>query len=164
MDYREENMEQTISVVNVIQAMLAPGLMISACGLLVLGMNNKYSMVVNRIRLLNEERRRDDTGEKELSDKHRQRRDNIVIQLELLRVRIRLVRNSVFGYSVAVAFFVISSLFIGLRLMVAHSLIEWLIVGFFVCGVLSVLIGVINAALEIQQGYKIVTIEINEHL
>ncbi|MDP3695620.1 MAG: 4Fe-4S binding protein, partial [Desulfocapsaceae bacterium] len=29
----------SISVINVIQAMLAPGLMISACGLLVLGMN-----------------------------------------------------------------------------------------------------------------------------
>ena len=46
------------SIVQIIQAMLAPGLMISACGLLVLGMNNKYSIVVNRIRLLNEERRK----------------------------------------------------------------------------------------------------------
>ena len=34
-------MPEQISVINVIQAMLAPGLMISACGLLVLGMNNK---------------------------------------------------------------------------------------------------------------------------
>ena len=152
-----------ISVVNVIQAMLAPGLMISACGLLVLGMNNKYSMVVNRIRLLNEERRRGDAGEGELSGKHQERKDNIVSQLELLRVRIRLVRNSVLGYSVAAAFFVISSLFIGLRLVVAHPLVEWLIVGFFVGGVLSVLIGVVNAVLEILQGYRIVTLEINEH-
>ncbi|MBK8662785.1 MAG: DUF2721 domain-containing protein [Ignavibacteriales bacterium] len=39
-----------------IQAMLAPGIMISACGLLILGMNNKYSLVVNRIRTLNEEK------------------------------------------------------------------------------------------------------------
>ncbi|MDP2808218.1 MAG: DUF2721 domain-containing protein, partial [bacterium] len=91
-----------MSVINVIQAMLAPGLMISACGLLVLGMNNKYSMVVNRIRLLNEERRHDEAGEKGMSEKHRQRRDNIGAQLELLRVRIRLVRNSVFCYSLAV--------------------------------------------------------------
>ena len=47
-----------ISIIEVIQLMLAPGIMISACGLLILGINNKYSMVVNRIRLLNEERRR----------------------------------------------------------------------------------------------------------
>ena len=34
------------SIVEVIQLMLAPGLMISACGLLLLGMNNKYSKCV----------------------------------------------------------------------------------------------------------------------
>ena len=42
-------------IVGLIQGMLAPGLMISACGLLLLGMNSKYSLVVNRIRLLNED-------------------------------------------------------------------------------------------------------------
>ena len=47
------------SIVQIIQLMLAPGLMISACGLLLLGMNNKYSLIVNRIRLLNEERRKE---------------------------------------------------------------------------------------------------------
>ncbi|MBK8662836.1 MAG: DUF2721 domain-containing protein [Ignavibacteriales bacterium] len=45
-------------VASLIQAMLAPGIMISACGLLILGMNNKYSLVVNRIRTLNEEKRK----------------------------------------------------------------------------------------------------------
>jgi hypothetical protein len=154
---------EQISVINVIQAMLSPGLMISACGLLVLGMNNKYSMVVNRIRLLNEERRHSVAGEKGLSETDRQRRDSVTTQLELLRVRIRLVRNSVFCYSLAVAFFVVSSLFIGLRLVAAYPLIERLILGSFVCGVLSLLVGVVNAALEIIQGYKIIIIEINEH-
>ncbi|MBK6682755.1 MAG: DUF2721 domain-containing protein [Ignavibacteriales bacterium] len=43
-------------VASLIQAMLAPGIMISACGLLILGMNNKYSLVVNRIRTPNEKR------------------------------------------------------------------------------------------------------------
>ena len=47
-----------VPIVQLIQGMLAPGLMISACGLLLLGMNNKYSLVVNRIRLLNEEKRK----------------------------------------------------------------------------------------------------------
>jgi hypothetical protein len=41
-----------------IQFMLAPAVMISACGLLLLGINNRYSSIANRIRLLNEERRR----------------------------------------------------------------------------------------------------------
>jgi hypothetical protein len=38
--------------------MLAPGIMISVCWLLIPGMNNKYSLKVNRIRPLNEEKRR----------------------------------------------------------------------------------------------------------
>jgi len=46
------------NIVEVIQLMLAPGLMISACGLLLLGINNKYSIVINRIKVLNKEKRK----------------------------------------------------------------------------------------------------------
>ncbi len=34
------------SIVEIIQLMLAPGIMISACGLLLLGMNNKPRFVI----------------------------------------------------------------------------------------------------------------------
>jgi len=47
-----------LTAVQIIQLMLAPAIMISACGLLLLSINNRYSLVVNRIRLLNEEKRR----------------------------------------------------------------------------------------------------------
>ncbi|MEE9450994.1 MAG: hypothetical protein V3V72_13175 [Ignavibacteriaceae bacterium] len=46
------------NIVEVIQLMLAHGLMISAYGLLLPGMNNKYSIVFNRIRVLNNEKRK----------------------------------------------------------------------------------------------------------
>ena len=36
---------------------LAPGVMINACGLLLLGIGNKFSSVLNRIRVLNDEKR-----------------------------------------------------------------------------------------------------------
>ena len=42
----------------IIQLMLAPAVMISACGLLLLGITNKHTSITNRIRLLNEEKRR----------------------------------------------------------------------------------------------------------
>lgn len=45
-------------IVEIIKLMLAPGLMISACGTLLLGMHGKYGMVASRLRLLNEERRK----------------------------------------------------------------------------------------------------------
>ena len=41
-----------------IQAILTPALMISACGLLLLGLNNRYAIVISRIRVLNDEKRR----------------------------------------------------------------------------------------------------------
>ncbi len=89
-------------IVQLIQGMLAPGLMISACGLLLLGMNNKYSLVVNRIRLLNEEKRKIIHQEK-IEEIDSNRLSNIELQISHLIERISLVRNAVFSYSLAVA-------------------------------------------------------------
>jgi len=44
--------------IQIIQAMLAPEVMVSACGLLLPGMNCRYSIIINRIRLLKQEGRR----------------------------------------------------------------------------------------------------------
>jgi len=85
------------NIVEVIQLMLAPGLMISACGLLLLGMNNKYSIVVNRIRVLNDEKRKilmqSENSETELADNVRL--ESITKQLEKLIYRVKLVKRAV---------------------------------------------------------------------
>jgi hypothetical protein len=47
-----------ISGITAIQAILAPALGISATALLMLSISNRFSLTINRIRLLNEERRR----------------------------------------------------------------------------------------------------------
>jgi len=88
-------MGNQISIVQAIQLMLAPGIMISACGLLILGMNNKYSLVVNRIRLLNEEKRRLilKAGEREFTYEENIRLHSLARQLSALGFRVRLVRN-----------------------------------------------------------------------
>lgn len=145
--------------INVIQAMLAPGLMISACGLLILGMNNKYSMVVGRIRLLNEERRRLKSAQN-MDDLQRARLESIGIQLKELLHRLRLVRNAVVGYSLAVALFILSSLFIGLRILAGWP--ESVALALFIAGVLSVLAGIFFAASEAVLGYRIVQMEAGE--
>ena len=46
--------EPTVTAIQAIQAILAPALGISAVGLLLLGLTNRYSNIVNRIRLLND--------------------------------------------------------------------------------------------------------------
>ena len=148
-------------IVMLIQGMLAPGLMISACGLLLLGMNNKYGLVVNRIRLLNEEKRKifhqdhnDDLDSNRLS--------NIELQISHLIARISLVRNAVFSYSLAVALFIVSSVLIGITINQKTPAFDWLIVAFFYAGMLAVFMGIIFAAIEVWKGYRIVKIEISE--
>jgi hypothetical protein len=149
------------TVSGLIQIMLAPGIMISACGLLLLGMNNKYSLVVNRIRLLNDERRRLRSEEEKKTNK-KKRHKSIELQISKLSYRIFLIRNAVFSYSMAVAFFIISSLLIGLNQHNSLTSISWAVIGTFLAGMLFVFSGILFAALEVWKGYKIVQIEIRD--
>jgi len=155
-------MEQVASL---IQAMLAPGIMISACGLLILGMNNKYSLVVNRIRALNEEKRKfaksADTKDFEYFDEMRLK--SISVQLNSLIVRLSLVKNAVVCYSVGVGCFVITSIWIGIGMVVTKTeLLNFGIISivFFVLGMTIVLIGITFAARESIKGYEIVSFEL----
>ena len=150
-----------IPIVQLIQGMLAPGLMISACGLLLLGMNNKYSLVVNRIRLLNEEKRKI-FHQESIDESESSRLSNIELQISHLIERISLVRNAVFGYSMAVALFIVSSVLIGLTINKTTPALDWLIVAFFYAGMFAVFVGIIFAAIEVWKGYRIVKIEISE--
>lgn len=150
-----------IPIVQLIQGMLAPGLMISACALLLLGMNNKYSLVVNRIRLLNEEKRKI-FHQEEVDDNDSSRLSNIELQISHLIERISLVRNAVFSYSLGVALFIVSSVLIGLTINMSTPAFHWLIVAFFYAGMFSVFVGIVFAAIEVWKGYRIVKIEISE--
>ena len=141
-----------------IQIMLAPGIMISACGLLLLGMNNKYSLVVNRIRLLKEEKRSSNHQEQNQNPRH----GSIDLQVNKLFYRIALIRNAVFSYSVAVALFIISSVLIGLNKINSPVELNTLVIGFFLMGMACVFAGILFAAVEVWKGYKIVAIEVED--
>jgi hypothetical protein len=149
------------NAVQLIQAMLAPGIMISACGLLLLGMNNKYSLIVNRIRLLKDEKRKL-YGKTEAEDMGNNRISNIELQISHLIHRISMVRNAVFSYSIAIALFIVSCILIGVKTNTALGGFYWIILAFFYAGMLAVLTGIIFAAIEVWKGYRIVRIEISE--
>lgn len=155
-------MSDPFSIVEVIQLMLAPGIMISACGLLLLGMNNKYSLVVNRIRMLNEERRRfvNKAADKEFSYEETIRLESISRQLSALTFRVKLVRNAVFYYTAAVALFVLTSLFIGIQYLGKFQNLNYLITTIFLLGMVAVLAGVVFAAYETIKGYQIINLEV----
>ncbi len=142
-----------VTIVEVIKGMLAPGIMISACGLLLLGMNNKYSLVVNRIRTLNNEFR-------QLNENDQVRKESITTQIPLLIERMRLIRNAVWLYTIGIAMFIFSIFCLGIYFLdgktvfvTAASLV------LFIIALVSVLFGVLHAAKEVRLGYKILLIE-----
>ena len=145
-----------------IQGMLAPALGISAVGLLLLGLNNRYSILVNRIRLLNEERRK--------FLRHLQQHDHLEYadnvrfmsisnQSGELLIRSRLVRNAILSMQTAIAMFVLTSVMIGVNLLVAADVMKVVPLAIFVGGMLSVLTGILFAGREVHRSYRIVLLE-----
>lgn len=151
-----------LTVIQLIQFMLAPAVMISACGLLLLGINNKYSLVVNRIRLLNEERRKfkKKIGSESYETEDNVRLESISKQLVLLVYRVKLVRNSVLSYTIAVALFVLSSLLIGVAFFSRTFDLDYIILTSFLIGMIAVFAGIIFAMWETKRGYEIVKFEV----
>lgn len=153
----------TISAIEAIQAILAPALGISAVGLLLLSLNNRYSSIINRIRLLNDERRkfvRQIADGKQLAYPDNARYMSVVSQSERLLERSRFVRNAILSLQTAIGLFVLTSVAIALSLFVDVTLVNVLSLGLFIVGMLAVLAGVVFAAIEVRKSFRIVLIEL----
>jgi hypothetical protein len=98
----ELSLESTVSFIN---ASLAPAVIFTGVGLLLAGLQAKYSVLVATIRQLHEE------GEEKLSDN---RRYLLVSQVASLMRRARLVRNSICGFYLTIFFLILASLGLGL--------------------------------------------------
>jgi hypothetical protein len=156
------NFPENLSVIQAIQLILAPGVMISACGLLLLGINNKFTSVLNRIRALSEEKRKimNNAAEREFFTAEIQRIESITRQLAGLLDRAKLIRNSIFCYLCAVGLFVVTSLCIGADYFMPSLQLRFLILGAFLGGMVIVFVGVIFGVLDTMKGFKIVQFEV----
>jgi hypothetical protein len=156
------NLSENLSVIQVIQLILAPGIMINACGLLLLSISNKFTSVLNRIRALTEEKRKliSNTAERKFSPVENQRIESISRQVCGLLNRARLIRNAVFCYLLAVGLFVTTSLFIGMDYFASILQFRYFILGAFLLGMIVVFIGVIFGVLDTMKGYNIVKFEV----
>lgn len=146
-----------------IQLMLAPAVMISACGLLLLGISNKYSSITNRLRILNEERRRHhnkmNTGV-EMDYVDMTRLQSISKQLGDLLFRLKLVRNVILFYVFGIFLFIFTSLLIGIDIFLTTKITDYFALATFIMGLISVGIGLIYSLRETQKGYNILELEI----
>lgn len=106
-----------VATIQAIQAILAPAVMITGVALLLLTLNARHSSIVNRIRLLDNEKRslgRKLRNDGKLDDMENERLTSIETQLNLLLPRLRYVRNGMLCHMLSVLFFVLTSFSIGL--------------------------------------------------
>jgi hypothetical protein len=136
--------------------------MISACGLLLLGISNKFTSVLNRIRILTEEKRKIilNATARDFLTTEIQRIESITRQVAGLLLRAQLIRNSVFCYLCAVGLFVVTSLLIGADYFVPMLQLRYLILGTFLSGMVVVFVGVIFGVLDTTKGFNIVKFEV----
>ena len=90
------------------------------------------------------------------------RMDSLLLQISKLYYRFKLVRNAALSYSVAVVWFMIASIFIGLKYLFQWEKAGTTALIFFLLGILAVLSGILFAAIELWKGHKIVNIEVHE--
>ncbi len=156
------DLSESFSVIQIIELILAPGVMISACGLLLLGISNKFTSVLARIRALTEEKRRllNNASHREFDSMEKQRLESVGRQIKELLTRARLIRNSIFCYLFAIGLFVTTSLLIGMDYFFSFKLLRQLILYAFLSGIVIVFAGVIFWVLDTLKGYKIVKFEV----
>jgi len=153
-------METGFSVIQIIQLILAPAVMINACGLLLLATSNKYSSVLNRIRLLNDEKRKliKKAGEKNFEET--QRLESLARQIDQLMRRAKLVRDAVMCYTGAIALFILTSLLIGFSFLIRGFQSDSAIMIAFLAGMVTILAGVVFSFLDAKRGYEIVQFDV----
>jgi len=143
-----------VGLLGLVQSMVTPAVMISACGLLLLSVSNKLGRIVDRIRELNSEDR--GLG----AEVDMVRRLSIRNQIDLLLRRALLLRNACGLLYLAVAVFALSSLCVGLS--GAANVFEVLMLVLFVIGLAAVVWAGILAYLEIRLSHQAVSEEIKE--
>lgn len=150
------------STVDAVQAMLTPAVAISAVGLLLLTVSNRYSATINRVRLLNDERRRLRAAQAQqavLRPAEQPRLESVLRQTRALLERMRLLRNAVLCLHLAVGMFVLTSVGIGVQLTTDWALLRIAATTTFLGGMMVVLLGVTFAAVDLRRSYRVVELD-----
>jgi hypothetical protein len=144
-----------IAITQLIQTMIAPAVMISSCGLLIMALVSKLGRVIDRIRILNAELRA-------LGDELTQpRKESIKRQIEMMVYRALILKRSSAALFLAILFFILTSFGIGLSVF-SQSIGNHLALILFVIGMLCLLLGSFYAYWEIRVSHSTILEEIKE--
>lgn len=152
-------MPSNTSVFAVIQAMLSPAVMISCSGLLLLALTPKLGRVIDRIRLLNQEKM-NIARKASLAAIDEERLESVEHQTNMLVYRAQLLKRSSGATLLAILFFVITSVFIGISFMARMDITTFVLVTFLV-GMVFIFAGVGFAYWEIRISHETIKEEID---
>jgi hypothetical protein len=139
----------------VITSAVAPIVMVSAAGLLAMGVQAKNLHLADRVRALMTEYR-----SLTVASAHQPRRDQIVEQLALFRKRIGLSQRALEFIYLAMVIFVVTSLLLAATPWTGPNVPPTLPGGVFVVGVLLLLVALVLEFWEMHLGLRTVDIEI----
>jgi len=151
-------MQLDTRIFSVIQSMLSPAVMISCSGLLLLALTPKLGRVIDRIRLLNQEKM-SIAKKRSLEQIERERLESIEHQTRMLVHRAQLLKKSSGATLLAILFFVITSVLIGISFVAKINVVTLTLVTFLV-GMIFVFGGVGLAYLEIRISHDTIKEEI----
>lgn len=145
-----------------LQPLLAPVVLISACGLMIMSLNARTMSSKSRIRQLHHERLEivelaEASGG--VTPTQRLRYEGVGNQSNNLLCRLRLMRASLMCMVGCVVLMLISSLFIGIAGINADSVFDELAIVSFIVGILSMLAGAATFLVELRISLKEITYE-----
>lgn len=144
-------------VIQVIQYVLAPAVMISSCSLLLLGFQNKFSSLANRFRVLNSEKRAL-IQKHELSHMESERLQNLKAQVEHLIERATHVKNVILMTYCAIVCFIMTSLLIYLNVYTPFRLFPYIILS-FLTGLVLVFFCSVLMMIEVALAFEVISLE-----
>ncbi len=140
-----------------IQPLIAPSVMISACGLICLALYGRFATILERIRGMHQER----LGLFDLTDDAhkilRIRFEGLEQQTQGMLRRAKIMQKAICSMLVCIGFMLASSLAIGAAVWLPS--IRWAVVWLFVLGVASMMVGTAYALTELRLALKEVEFE-----
>ena len=143
-------------VSELIVQMVSPAVMVSACGLLLLGLGNRYARVVDRIRWFADEIRQLQKPGAQSTPEDSARLQVLNVQLPDLFRRGRLLRNAMLFCHTAICFFVVCSFLIPLTRAGVPTLLP---LALFCVGMGSVLAMAVFAWRETMLSFRLLRLE-----
>ncbi len=144
-------------VTGFINASLAPAVIFTGVGLLLAGLQTKYSTIVQVIRQLNAERR----GLHSASDDDRESHDTLTMltsQIDSLMDRAKLIRNSICSFYLTIFFLILSSLLLGAGAL-GVDVARFLVLATFGTALLALFFGIGFATREALLSYQVIQLE-----